>query len=235
MTSSWIMWSIISLIAGSLVWIVGDALIVGFTRPRKNGDYDDFIDFMGNDNFAYQLSGSEPRLRAGALIANFSVPLLIFSALAQWALLKDSLVGQVAVVLYTLSFVYAPLAHAAFYPLGEASKLANSAFRAEHTAAKAERAHAQNMYRFLTWAWTPTITLMLIGGILIAITIALGYTAFPRWAALFTPPVMTVVASQISRVPYPGRPALDGAAFNIGALVWAISMAVLSQFYPLSL
>ncbi|MDO5722443.1 MAG: hypothetical protein Q4P06_07885 [Actinomycetaceae bacterium] len=226
--------SITAFILGSFFWTIGDILIVGFDRPDNNGPHREFIEFMGSDNYAYQLTGSEPRLRAGALVANFSTPLLLAGIPAHWMLAQDSTLAQIGVILFSLSICFAPLAHATFYFLAQSSKLAYAAFEDGALGASRERVHAQQVFSFLKWAWFPAVACMLAGGVLLTIAVALGYTPLPAWAALLSPPVVTIAVSALTRLPYPGRPLLNGAAFNLAAMVWGITFFSLVSKYPLT-
>ena len=106
-------WSIIAFLISALCWIVGDALIVGFRTPDRN-TYGEFIDLMGNDAYAFYTRIDEPRLRWGALVANYSAPLMLAGLYAHWVLLRGSGVGVTGVVLLGIGFCLSPLAHASF-------------------------------------------------------------------------------------------------------------------------
>ena len=121
-------WSIVAFLISSLCWILGDALIVGFHRPDRS-EHGDFIDLMGDDAYAFYTRINEPRLRWGALVANYSVPLMLAGLYAHWVLLRGSPVGTVGLLLLGIGFSLSPLAHASFYPLALASERAHAAYR----------------------------------------------------------------------------------------------------------
>ena len=83
-------------------------------------------------------------------------------------------------------------------------------------------------------AWGPAIGLTALGWLLVCIALGSGATAFPRWSLLLTPPVQTLPWYALTRLPYPGKPLLDGALFNIVNLVWAIAFLALMSHNPLT-
>ena len=150
-------------------------------------------------------------------------------------------------VLLGVGFSLSPLAHASFYPLALASERAHTAHQA-YVAARAASSgkedsegpdpaaleHARRLYRFLMQAWGPAIGLTALGWLLVCIALGSGATAFPRWSLLLTPPVQALPWYALIRLPYPGKPLLDGALFNIVNLVWAIAFLALMSHNPLT-
>ena len=224
--------SLVSLIVVSLCWIVGDALIVGFHKPDKD-EHADFIGLMGDDTFAFYTRVNNARLQAGALVADYSAPLWLVGLYSQWVLLDSSALALPAVVLLGVGYALSPLAHAAFYPLALASERAHELMAAGQDTTAAVL-HARRLRSFLLRAWVPAIVLTALGWLVVAVAIVIGSTPLPWWAALLTPVVQAPVWAQLPRVPYPGKPLLDGALFNIVSLVWAVALLVLSAFYPLT-
>lgn len=225
----WVTLSLLSLIIAAVCWIIGDALIVGFAKPDP-ALHGDFIEYMGDDAYAYQLNGSEQRLRWGALVANYSIPFMLLGLYAHGFLVRDSIIGITGVVVMGVGMSLSPLAHATFYYLGITSQRTYREF-SEGADAAASADQARATYRMLSWAWMPAVGLTFGGGILFAIPLALGSTALPWWAVFFTPIVLALPASQIKKLPYPGKPLLDGALFNIVMLGWAVAFLVLSRVY----
>ena len=121
-------WSILAFLISALCWILGDALIVGFHRPDRR-EHGEFIDLMGDDAYAFYTRINEPRLRWGALVANYSIPLMLAGLYAHWVLLRGSPVGMAGAVLIGVGFSLSPLAHASFYPLALASERAHAAYQ----------------------------------------------------------------------------------------------------------
>ena len=239
-------WSIVAFLISSLCWILGDALIIGFHRPDRS-EHGEFIDLMGDDAYAFYTRINEPRLRWGALAADYSIPLMLAGLYAHWVLLRGSSVGMAGAVLLGIGFSLLPLAHASFYPLALASERAYAAYRA-YVSAKtmgkgdengevpdpAALQHARRLYRFLMQAWIPAIGLTALGWVLVCIALGSGATAFPRWSLILTPPVQALPWYALTRLPYPGKPLLDGALFNIVNLVWASAFLVLMSRNPLT-
>ena len=166
---------------------------------------------------------------------------------AHWVLLRGSPVGTVGVLLLGIGFSLSPLAHASFYPLALASERAHAAYRT-YVSAKtmsqgdqdgeapdpAALEHARRLHRFLMQAWIPAIGLTALGWVLVCIALGSGATAFPRWSLILTPPVQALPWYALTRLPYPGKPLLDGALFNIVNLVWAGAFLVLMSRNPLT-
>ena len=113
--------SLVALLIASICWIGGDILIVGFEKSDAQKETD-FNEFMGSENYAFHLPGSERRLRYGALIADYSMPLLLAGLYAHWVLLRESTLGVIGLTLLGIGISLAPLAHGAFYYLGITSK-----------------------------------------------------------------------------------------------------------------
>ncbi|WP_167147553.1 hypothetical protein [Actinomyces sp. ZJ308] len=236
-------WSMIAFLVSALCWILGDALIVGFHRPDKH-EHGEFIELMGDDAYAFYTRTHERRLRWGALVANYSIPFMLAGLYAHWVLLRGSPVGMAGVVLLGVGFSLSPLAHASFYPLALASERAHAAYleaktvndgKADDEASEpAALEHARRLYRFLMQAWVPAVGLTTLGWILVCIALGSGATAFPHWSLLLTPPVQAAPWYALTRLPYPGKPLLDGALLNIVNLVWAIAFLVLLSRIPLT-
>ncbi|MGF7141648.1 hypothetical protein HNQ56_000058 [Anaerotaenia torta] len=98
-------WVLISLIAGlisGICWLIGDVFLVGFDVEEEK--YKDFFQDTGIKNkkmAVLMLTGSVSRLRFGALIANFSIPFMLFSAFSLYKLADSSLWAAIAAVLQT--------------------------------------------------------------------------------------------------------------------------------------
>ena len=231
MLMTWTTWSTIAFLLSALCWIAGDALIVGFHKPdrRRHGE---FIDLMGDDAYAFYTRVHEPRLRWGALVANYSAPLMLAGLYVHWALLRDSAIGLAAVALLGIGFSLSPLAHCGFYPLALASERAYASYRTGEPDQGA-LTHARRLHCFLLAAWAPAIVITALGWLLADLAIVLGATPLPRWAALLTPPLQALPCHLLTRLPYPGKPLLDGALFNLINLVWAIALLALGAHYPI--
>ncbi|CAM2949424.1 hypothetical protein ACSL103130_08120 [Actinomyces slackii] len=237
--------SILAFLVASIAWIVGDALIVGFHRPDKT-EHARFIALAGSDNGAFYTRINNRRLAAGALIGQYTAPLFLAGLWAHWVILRDAAhpeVGLTGLALLAIGIIYSPLAHAGFYPLALASARLQEALDRSGTAewepdagdpaahspeVTACAPHVRRAERFLALAWVPSIGAICLGWLIICVPLAAGWTALPRWAVLFTPLVQMLPWSLLPRLPYPGKPLLNGALFNIVNLVWAIALLCLA-------
>ena len=102
-----VIWSILAFLISSLCWIAGDALIVGFRKPDRR-EHGEFIELMGDDAYAFYTRINEPRLRWGALVANYSIPLMLAGLYAHWVLLRGSAIGVAGVALLGIGFRPSP-------------------------------------------------------------------------------------------------------------------------------
>ena len=108
-----------------LCWLLGDILLVGFEVDKES--YASFTEKsrIGNKNLAMlMLSGSVGRLRLGALVANFSIPLMLVSLYALFGLTNKGLWAYLSIALLGIGFALSPVAHVAFYYVGIISKKA---------------------------------------------------------------------------------------------------------------
>lgn len=90
---------------------MGDSLIVGFHKPDRR-EHGEFIELMGDDAYAFYRRIDEPRLRWGALVANYSTPLMLVALYAHWVLLRGSVFGVAGVAFLGIGFCLSSLAHA---------------------------------------------------------------------------------------------------------------------------
>ena len=217
--------SALSLLFSAVCWTIGDALIVGFHKPDKKR-FAGFIREMGDDAYAFQLPGSEKRLRWGALIANYSIPFMLFGCWSHWMLMHNTTVGKFGVIGLAVGMSLSPLAHASFYPLAMNAKMAWKDYT-EGKHRTPAMAVARNMFTFVKFSWFPAILLTFAGGILVTVSVAAGWTPLPRWMFLLTPPVLLVPCLLLTtRLNYPGKPLLDGAAFNLILIVWSLALLI---------
>ncbi len=228
-------WVLISLIAGlvsGICWLIGDIFLVGFDIEDEK--YKDFLQntSIKNKKMAIlMLSGSVSRLRFGALIANFSIPFMLFSIVSLYSLAEPSPWAAIAAVLLGIGFSLSPVAHVAFYYVGT---LCKSLFE-EHRLGKSGKsieALVNEYVRFMDITWWAAIGITALGWILYTVLIFLGKTAFPPLFGLLTPLVISPAAGLLSREFKIGRPYLNGAGFNVGLTAFFLSALL---FYFLSL
>lgn len=106
-------------IVGAICWAIGDVLLVGGSAPAEQfplllRDYADRIPFKA---LAWMLPFDEPRLAAGAMIANLSIPLYLAGSWHLYQGVKPA-GGTLPFAAFALLFcanAWSPLGHASFY------------------------------------------------------------------------------------------------------------------------
>jgi hypothetical protein len=114
--------------------MLGDIFLVGFDIDLEK--YKDFLrdTKIKNHNLAVlMLSGSVPRLRFGALIANFSIPFMLCSVYSLYTLAAPSVWAVPAVALIGIGFALSPVAHVAYYYVGTLCKSLFDEYRQRRT------------------------------------------------------------------------------------------------------
>jgi hypothetical protein len=213
--------SSISGILSGITWTVGDILLVGF-KPDLSAypaiAQSDII--VDKQVAAVMLEGSTGRLMSGALIAAFTVPLMIFALYHIYRMLKPA--GRVfplfCVTALFVAFTWSPLAHASFFYVGEACKTA-----LQMDAANAEPVFlmAATFIDMLNITWAAAIGLTGIGWLLVSAAILRGKTGFPRFFAFLTPlPLSVLFIGLYYAVPNIIPDALAGAGFNVAAIIF---------------
>ncbi len=218
-------------IIGALLWIAGDALIIG--GKAQPSDYPlllkTYADRIGFGALDMMLPLSEPRLAAGALIANIGI---VFYLAASWHLFRalcpaGPRLAWAVFILLICGNAWSPLGHAAFYFVGMVYKTLLEVPDAAHGALLALGDH---FHRVLMIAWLLPVVTLALALLLLAIAIARGGTLYPRWLALLFNPVsfLAVGVGLPYLLPAPLRTVFEGAAFNIGWLfVYGLSTALL--------
>lgn len=209
-------------IVGAILWTLGDVLIIGAHAAKSDfpavlGTYADRIDL---DAAAMMLPSSEPRLAAGALIADIGI---VFYLAGSWHLLQGlrpagrSWAWPIFALLICGN-AWSPLGHAGFYYVGMVYKTIAETPAEAHAALLAL---ADDFRGLLTIAWLLPIVTLGLALLLLGIAIALGRTAWPRWFALVANPVSLVaIGAAIAWIaPEPVHTWLYGAAFNTGWFV----------------
>lgn len=73
-------WSLFAGLLSSICWLIGDIYLVGFEVDKKRyGQFVEGSQIKNKDLSILMLSADIKNLRFGALIANFSIPLMLFS------------------------------------------------------------------------------------------------------------------------------------------------------------
>jgi SAM-dependent methyltransferase len=220
--------SAISGLLSSVCWMIGDILLVGFTPDMANypGIAQSTVMPMP-DLAALMLTGSTLRLMLGALIAAFSIPLMILALYIVYQLLKPAgkKYSVLCITVLFVAFTWSPLAHASFFYVGESAKTAMS-FTGEN--ADAVFSLTGTFIRMLQITWGTAVPLTGIGWLLVSIAILRGKTEFPRGFAFLTPLPMSVVFSGIVQIlPSALHTALNGAAFNLAGTAFYTACTIL--------
>lgn len=227
---TWLRLAGIAGIIGAILWTLGDALILG--GKAEPADYpllfQTYADRVETDMAARMISSSQARLAAGALVADVGV---VFYLAGSWHLFRGLLpAGRRAAwavfVLLLCGNAWSPLGHAGFYYVGMAYK---TLLAAPPEAYAALLDLGAQFHDLLTITWllpVATLGMALLG---LAILVALGRTAYPRWFALIANPVSLVGIGTVIAFasPEPISTWLNGAAFNLGWLVVYVLSTIL--------
>lgn len=208
-------------VLGAIGWTIGDALIIGAKAsvseyPMLLQDYANRISFHA---LPMMLPSSEPRLAAGALIANCAIPLYLAGS---WHLYLGVRAagrcwGLVILALLVAGNAWSPLGHAAFYFAAMAYKTILLVPSEAHGALLDLGEH---FTRVLVIAWLLPVVTLAVVLLFMSLLIALGRTSWPRWMAVVINPVSLVLIGMTANLlPSPLNTWLDGAAFNIGWFV----------------
>jgi hypothetical protein len=206
--------------------MLGDIFLVGFDIDvEKYGDFLQDTKIKNKRLTVLMLSGSVPRLRLGALLANFSIPLMLFSAYSLYALAEPSIWAVIAGVLLGIGFSLSPVAHVAYYYVGTLCKTLFDEHRRSEKASDAGQTLVNEYVRFLDITWMAAVGITALGWVVYALLILLGKTAFPPLFCLLTPLIVSPLALLASKLNI-GRPYLNGAGFNIAATVFFVAALI---------
>lgn len=223
-------WVLASLIAGlmsGICWMIGDIFLVGFDIEEEK--YGDFLKNTGVKNkrtTIVMLSGSTSRLRFGALIANFSIPFMLFSVFSLYSLAEPSPWATLAAVLLGVGFSISPVAHVAFYYVGTLCKSLFEEHRQGTPVSKSKGALVNEYVRFMDITWWAAIGITALGWIIYTGLIFLGKTSFPSLLGLLTPLIVSPVAGLLTAKFKIGRPYLNGAGFNVGLTIFFLASLI---------
>ena len=220
--SNRIKWASAAAILVSLCWLVGDICIVGF-EPDPN-DYPmfskDYADQLDPEIAIHMLAGSTKRLMFGALIGAMTAPLLLAATwlVYQFFTKKQSWYALATYYILLSGAVLSPLAHAAFFYVGEIHKVIYNTDKIAHPILVDT---ANSFVTMLNIAWGSVVIILLVGWVFFAICILLKKTLLPPWFAWFTPVTLSCLVllfkSTLS-APYSGW--VGGATFNIAYLLF---------------
>lgn len=223
----WVLISLVSGLISGICWLIGDIFLVGFDIEEEK--YKDFLQNtkIKNKRMAVlMLSGSARRLRFGALIANFSIPFMLFSIFSLYSLVKPFLWAGAAAVLFGVGFSLSPVAHVAFYYVGTLCKSLFEDFRQGKPASNLGETLVNEYVFFMDVTWRAAVGITAMGWIGYTVLILLGDTSFPRLFFLLTPLIISPAASLLTSKFKIGRPYLNGAGFNVGLTVFFMAALI---------
>lgn len=223
----WILLSLIAALISAVAWVSGDIALVGFTPDEKrHADYLRDAHINKKEFAIYMLDGSMPRLRFGALIADFTVPLMLaglyflfmFAAPSPWRLL--------VILLLFIGFATSAPAHIAFYYFGSLSHLLYDNYRTNSRHNRQGEALFNEYVRVTNITWGFAMGFTALGWIGYTILIFSGQTAFPPLFGLMTPLFMSPLACLLTMQGHLGSPYLNGAGMNLGATVFYLAALI---------
>ena len=217
-------------IVGAICWAIGDVLLVGGSAPAEQfplllRDYADRIPFKA---LAWMLPFDEPRLAAGAMIANLSIPLYLAGSWHLYQGVKPA-GGTLPFAAFALLFcanAWSPLGHASFYYPGMVYKTIPALPVTAHPALLTLGAQFSHMQ---TAAWFLAVIPLALGMLLLCATILARPTRYPRWSAVVLNPVVPLLlAAMGAALPTPVGPWFFAAALNVGFfIVYGLSTILL--------
>ncbi len=223
----WMRLSALSGILSGIAWTVGDILLVGF-KPDL-ADYPAIMESSAipdKELALVMLEGSTQRLAAGALIALFTIPLMFFALYHVYQMIKPAgrKYSALSILLLFIAFSWSPLAHAAFFYVGETYK---TAMLLDVASAGPVLALGGTFTSILYITWIAAVGLTAIGWLMVSIAILRGKTGFPRAYGFFTPlPMSFVFMLLVPLLPPVFSVPLAGAAFNLAAISFYVLASV---------
>ena len=168
------------------------------------------------------LSASKKRLRWGALLANFSIPLMLAGLYSLFMLAHLSMWNGLAILFLGIGFVLSPVAHVAFYYMGIISKAAYE--QSEGKSCSVSNAKLINevvLFLDITWGW-----------LVYSFLIFTNQTILPSYLGILTPLFGSLWVILLVEKLKIGRPYLNGAAFNVALTIFFI-LVLWYYLYPL--
>ena len=227
--SNKIKWSFAAAIIVSLCWLIGDIYVAGFDPnpndyPLFSKTYADQVDVV----FAtLMLEGSTSRLMFGALIGALTGLLLLPATWLVYQFFKDTKKWYAVFVYWVLlvGAVLSPLGHAGFFYVGEIYK---AIYHTDSISHPYLLETARGFTKMLNIAWGAAIGVLAIGWISFAVCIVLNKTLLPRWMALLTPFILTLLIIPLKNIlPLPYSGWVGGAIFNIAYTIFFSSLLFL--------
>ncbi|MDO5708264.1 MAG: hypothetical protein Q4P31_06500 [Andreesenia angusta] len=173
----------------------------------------------GEDKSTFYLQGSEKRLRYGALIANFTIPLMIFSAFSIYIILDKTNLAILTSIILAIGFSLSPLAHCSFYYVGSLYNTIYKSFK-EDKYLDDFKELALSYRDVQTITWLTSIIISFSGWLLYTILVFSGNSILPWYFGFINPIFLSILAGILPYIPYPGKPLLNGAMFNIASIIF---------------
>lgn len=209
-------------IIGSLLWTIGDLLIVGFVPQKEK--YKDYLDHWGDEKYIYYLGASEKRLRFGALIANFAIPFYIFASYTVYLVCNKSTMGILLALLTAIGYMYAPVAHCSFYYTATIYNYGYEMFKREKNTEPIEEI-TKGYQKMQILSWGISVFISFCTWIFLALWILLGKTILPPWFAIFTPTSIALLLFILSKwIPGKLKYYINCAALNIAMLLFYLPL-----------
>lgn len=227
--SAKIKWSFISSIIASILWVVGDILIVGFhVDPTKYPLFTEtYADQLDSTLVLLMIEGSTQRLMWGALIASMSAFLFLPAVWLAYQFFKDKTKPHAWITYFILviSVVLMPLGHADFYYCGELFK---AIYHTDPSAHPYLIEVATGFTKVLYIAWGTAIAVLLFGWLLFSIMVFRGKTILPKWVGFFSPVFITLYEQPIKILLPDGllKSWISAAGFNIAYLIFFILLVI---------
>ncbi|MGS0896003.1 DUF6796 family protein [Burkholderia stagnalis] len=187
----WLTWAGIAGVLGALGWIIGDVLIVGHSVDRSAYPllFETYAGRVDTGLAEHLVGVTHMRLIAGALLAVFTIPLYLVGGWHLWCGVRSA--GRTwaipAATLIFVGYALSPLAHAAFYFVGAVYQTLLDAGPSAHPVLLAL---ADEFRRVLLIVWVPAVACQLLGLFVFSLAVATGRSAYPRWFALSSNPVL---------------------------------------------
>lgn len=226
---------LISLISGlmsALCWLIGDIFLVGY--DDKEEDYKDFLkDTLIKDKkmAVLMLNSSTKHLRFGALIANFSIPLMLISIYSLYDLAKPSMWTTIAAICFIIAFSLSPVAHCAFYYVGTLCKSLLKQYNDNKIRNPSGELLVNEYLFFLNLTWIAAVGITFLAWLIYAILIFFSETIFPLLFGLLTPLFISPLAGFLTIKLKIGSPYLNGAGLNIGLGIFFIATLIYYLFF----
>lgn len=215
----WLLLSLVSGLISAICWLVGDILLLGFNTNNEHKHFFNQTNIQDKQLATTMLSGSTARLRWGALIANFSIPFMLFSLFGLYLLAQPSVWTWLALGLLGIGFSLSPVAHVAFYYVGTLCKSVYENKSIDH----ANEALINEYSRFLHITWRAAIVVTGLGWLVYSLVILSSQTALPVYFIALTPLVISPLFGLLNAKFRLGSPHLDGAPLNVGLVIFFVA------------